>query len=217
MNGITRFLDLLYPPRCTFCQKLLQEEETDICKRCRMDLPLIERPIKRGRFFSECYAVASYTDKVAASLKRYKFQGMRQYAKTYGVLLAMHLIHVKAEFDLLTWVPLSKKRRRQRGFDQSLLLAEAAAKELNAPCLRTLRKIRNNRAQSSLKGVESRQANVINSYHAVNEELFANKRVLLIDDIITTGATLSECSRVLLTAGAASVVCATMAATQLSE
>lgn len=217
MNIITWFLDLLYPPRCTFCQKLLQKDETDICKRCRMALPVIERPIKRGRFFSECHAVASYTDKVAESLKRYKFRGMQHYAKTYGELLAMRLLRENAEFDILTWVPISKKRRRERGFDQSFLLAEAVAKELNTPCIRALLKVRDNCAQSSLKGVEARQANVINSYRAVNEELFLNKCVLLIDDIITTGATLSECSRVLLTAGAASVVCATVAATQLSE
>lgn len=217
MNIISWLLDLLYPPRCTFCQKLLQKDETNICNRCRRELPIIERPIKRGRFFSECYAVASYADKVAESLKRYKFYGMQQYAGTYGELLAMCLLRENAVFDIITWVPISKKRRRKRGFDQSFLLAEAVAKELNAPCIASLRKVRDNRAQSSLRGVEVRQANVINSYSAVNAELFANRRVLLIDDIITTGATLSECSRVLLTAGAASVVCATLAATQLSE
>lgn len=217
MSIVTRFLDLLYPPRCTICRKLLQREETDFCKDCRKKLPMLDAPIKRGEFFTQCYAATDYAGEVADSLKRYKFQGMQQYAGPYGRLLAMQLLHLQAEFDLLTWVPVSKKRRRKRGFDQSYLLAKTVAEELGVPCERTLEKVRDNPAQSALKGAEMRRANVINVYCAVEPERFRNKRVLLIDDIITTGATLSECSRVLLTAGAASVICATVAATQLSK
>ena len=217
MSIITWFLDLLYPPRCAICRKLLRDKETDFCTACRTKLPVLETPIKRGEFFAQCYSVTDYAGEVADSLKRYKFQGMRQYAGPYGRLLAMQLLRMNAQFDILSWVPVSKKRQRKRGFDQSYLLAKTVADELGIQYERTLEKLRDNPAQSGLKGAEARRANVLNAYCAVEPERFANCRVLLIDDIMTTGATLSECSRVLLTAGAASVVCATAAVTQFSN
>ena len=217
MSIVTWFLDLLYPPRCTICRKLLREKETDFCAECRTKLSILEAPIKRGEFFTQCYAVTAYSGDVAASLKRYKFQGMQQYAGAYGRLIAMQLLHMKAEFDILSWVPVSKKRRRKRGFDQSELLARTVANELGVSCVRTLEKVRDNPAQSLLEGAEQRRANVMNAYRSVEPERFVNRRVLLIDDIMTTGATLSECSRILLTEGAASVLCATVAVTQLSN
>ncbi len=217
MSIVTWFLDLLYPPRCTICRKLLREKETDFCAECRTKLSILEAPIKRGEFFTQCYAVTAYSGDVAASLKRYKFQGMQQYAGAYGRLIAMQLLRMQAAFDILTWVPVSKKRRRKRGFDQSELLARTVANELGVSCVRTLEKVRDNPAQSLLEGAEQRRANVMNAYRSIEPEHFANRHVLLIDDIMTTGATLSECSRILLTAGAASVLCATVAVTQLSN
>ena len=178
---------------------------------------MLDGAVKRGSFFKRCDSLYEYTGDVAASLKRYKFGGMRQYATVYGRQLAMLLLRGGADFDVLTWAPISAKRRHQRGYDQTRLLAEAVAKELGVSCVQTLKKKRDNPAQSSQKNAEARRANVLNVYCAVEPERFAGRRILLIDDIITTGATLSECSRVLLTAGAESVRCATIAATQFSE
>ena len=216
MRFIGWLLDLLYPPRCVFCRKLLKDDETDICRKCRATVRM-DGALKRGSFFKRCDSLYEYTGDVAASLKRYKFGGMRQYATVYGRQLAMLLLREGADFDVLTWAPISAKRRRQRGYDQTRLLAEAVAKELGVSCVQTLKKKRDNPAQSSQKNAEARRANVLNVYCAVEPERFAGRRILLIDDIITTGATLSECSRVLLTAGAESVRCATIAATQFSE
>lgn len=217
MKLIDWLLDLLYPPRCTFCRRLLRCDETDVCAKCRGRLPTIEGAFKRGRYFTQCVSVYAYKDDVAESLKRYKFGGMRVYAGSYARLLAMVLLRERVECDVLTWTPISAKRKRERGYDQAKLLAEAVARELGVDCLQTLEKVRNNPAQSSMKDAEARRANVIGAYRAVMPERFAGKRVLLIDDIITTGATLSECSFVLLNAGAAEVQCATVAATQLSN
>lgn len=210
-------LDLLYPPRCVFCRKLLRSDETEVCTKCRGKLPQIEGTFKRGQFFSQCCSVYEYRDEVADSLKRYKFGGLRHYAAAYGRLLAMCILRERLEFDVLTWAPISKKRRLTRGYDQSRLLAEAVARELGVQCVQTLEKIRDNPAQSTMKDAAARHANVMGVYRAVAPERFADKRVLLIDDIITTGSTLSECSFVLRKAGAADVQCATVAATQLSQ
>lgn len=201
----SQLLDLLYPPKCVFCRRLLRPEEHDVCARCAHELEPIPAPLRRGQFYTECYAVYPYEGVVAESLRRFKFSGQSQYAASFGRMLAPLLR--TAPFEILSWVPVSAKRRRSRGYDQTELLAHAVAKELELPCTQTLQKIRHNPAQSSQRDAAARRANVLGAYRAVSPERFAGRSVLLIDDILTTGATLSECSRVLLTAGASSVVC----------
>lgn len=210
-------LDLIYPPKCTFCGKLLSKNETEICGKCRRDLPEVTGSIKRGEFFRQCWSVYYYEDFVADSIRRFKFSGMQQYAQVYGRLIAMTLLRNKVSFDVLTWVPISRKRRRKRGYEQTYLIAKTVAAELGAACVQTLKKVRDNPPQSVQKSAANRRGNVLNAYHAVHPERFSGKRVLLIDDIITTGATLSECSKTLRMAGAEQVECATLAVTQFSD
>ena len=217
MGLIQRLLDLLYPPKCVFCGKLLQKNETDLCKKCRFSLPEAPNKLQNAEFFKRCWAVYEYDAAVRESILRYKFSGMQQYSEAYGKLIAMKLLREHVSFDVLTWVPISEKRKRKRGYDQGYLLANAVAKEMGTSCVRTLRKTTDNRAQASIGGVSARKANVLGVYEAYQPERFRDQRILLIDDVITTGATLSECSRVLLTAGASQVDCAALAATQISD
>ena len=115
------------------------------------------------------------------------------------------------EVDVVTWVPISRLRRFVRGYDQDELLARAVAAELNLPCRPLLTKIRHNRTQSGIQGYAKRRANVLGVYRCPEPEAVAKQRILLVDDILTTGATLSECARVLLTAGAKEIHCAVVA------
>jgi ComF family protein len=114
-------------------------------------------------------------------------------------------------FDVLTWIPISRQRKRRRGFDQVELLAQKLGAELQIMPIPTLEKVRNNRQQSRIIGSAQRRANVLGAYIAIAPENIAGKRVLLLDDIITTGATASECARILLTAGAKEVQLAVLA------
>lgn len=217
MKLVAWLLDLVYPPKCAFCGKLLGKDESDLCGRCRKDLPEIGGSIKRGEFFRRCWSVYSYEGCVADSIRRFKFSGMQQYAQVYGRLIAMNLLRNKVDFDVLSWVPISRKRRRQRGYEQTFLIAGTVAAELGCSCTETLKKVRDNPPQSMQKTAANRRGNVLNAYQAVRPERFRGKRVLLIDDIITTGATLSECSKTLRMAGAELVECATLAATQYND
>lgn len=215
MSGpVSWLLDLLFPPRCVFCGKLLATGERDFCARCQKELPWLEGPAaeQTGEFFSLCAAPLRYQDTVRDSIRRYKFKGRQGYHKAYGKLVAQCVHdHLAGKYDLITWVPLSDKRKKERGYDQAFLLASAAALELGDVAVETLRKARNTDPQSGLEGEAERRANVLGAYIAVDPELVAGRRVLLIDDVVTTGATFSECARVLRTMGAKDVVCAALA------
>ncbi len=208
-------LDLLFPPQCVLCRKLLQGSETDLCHRCRMEAPHCHASGNPLSFLAGWTALWYYEEDVRSSILRFKFQGKRGYAKVYGRLLAMKLEQEYPEgFDLLTWVPTGFFRRLTRGYDQGALLAHAVGCELGLVPRPLLRKIRRNAPQSRIHGQAQRRANVLGVYKAVSPEMLSGKRVLLLDDVITTGATAGECARILLTAGAEEVYCAAVARTR---
>ena len=132
-----------------------------------------------------------------------------------GILLGDNVDGIAAElggqFDTVTWVPVSKKREHERGYDQARLLAKATAKALGLPLTPTLHKQRNTQPQSGTGDAAKRRANIAGAYRMKTGADVTGKRILLMDDIVTTGATLSECARVLGKAGAEQVVCATVA------
>ena len=209
---IRRILEWVFPRKCVLCRSLLGKEETDLCRRCRMDQPEYHYGRKKVPNIADLTAVWMYEGNVRRSIQRYKFNGARHYAEAYGRLLAMRIQRDLPEADMITWVPISAKRLRKRGYDQVQLLARAVGPELGIPVEPLLEKIRDNRANSGLKTPAERRANVLGVYKAVGQEHFRGKRVLLLDDIVTTGATASECARVLLSAGAEEVIFAAVAA-----
>ena len=205
-------LDLFFPPKCVLCKRLLSREETDICHNCRQNAPEAEKSKFKVSFVAGWTALWYYKDDARNSLIRFKFRGKRCYAPAYGRFLAMHLRQKGFDgFDVLTYIPVAPLRKCLRNYDQVELLALEVAKELGVEAVPTLRKIRNTPPQSGLKDVSQRRANVLGAYKIKNNDLVRGKRVLLLDDIITTGATASECARVLLTAGAKEVNLAAMA------
>ena len=205
-------LSVLFPPKCVLCGKVLGKEELDLCRTCREEAPEFLNRKRRCQFLDSFAAVWYYEGNVRRSLLRYKFRGHRSYAASYGRLLAMMLEREYPEgFDVLTWVPVSRKRLRRRGFDQARYLAGSLCVEWHVEPQETLRKTTDNPAQSGLDDADARRANVLGVYEAVRPENIAGKRFLLIDDICTTGATLSEAARVLRQAGAADVVGLTLA------
>lgn len=205
-------LRTIYPPKCVLCATVLTKNQTDFCPACRKNAPECEKSNFRFSFLAGWTAVWYYKDMVQGSLLRYKFRGRRHYATAYGRKLAMKLLaDGPKDFDILTFVPIAPLRKASRGYDQVALLAKAVGKELGIKSFRTLRKIRNTPPQSGIIDPARRRANVLGAYKAVSPQLIRGKRILLLDDIITTGATASECARVLLTAGAKEVYCAALA------
>jgi len=207
--------DLLFPPKCVFCGTLLgRPRDMDLCPSCQRGLPWLagREAEQRFPFVSLCVSPLRYQELVRQSVHRYKFQGRRVYADTFGLLMAQCVRdHFDAPFDLVGWAPLSRRRLRERGYDQARLLAEAVSRRLSLPLEYLLDKERDTPAQSGLEGAAQRRANVLGAYSVSRRAAVSGKRILLCDDVATTGATLSECARVLCTAGAAEVCAVTLA------
>ena len=215
MKMIQWLLQILFPPKCALCRRVLEREETDLCHCCRVDAPEYPTGKRKLQFLDSFVAVWYYEGYVRQSLLRFKFGGARNLAAAYGRALAMKILQAHPEgFDVLTWIPVSRLRKLRRGYDQCELLAQAVGRELGMTPLPLLRKIRNNRQQSRISGLAQRRANVLGVYRAVSAEEIGCKRILLLDDILTTGATAGEAARVLLTAGASEVHCAAVAASR---
>lgn len=214
MNVLERLLDLLFPPKCPFCARVL--DRPGVCAACEKALPWTE---ERDSLWElpgglRCAAPLWYRDNARQGLLRLKFRGAPGAAEPLGALVAQCAAErLSGEFDTVTWVPVSGKRLRQRGYDQAELLARAACRRWDTAPVRLLEKRRDNPAQSGLRDAAARWENVRDVYRAVEPEAVEGRRVLLVDDICTTGATLCQCADVLRRAGAAEVVCAAAART----
>ena len=209
-----RLLDLLFPPKCPFCQAVLEQPRDPVCPKCRLSLPWLvgERADRPVEFSTHCLSPLAYRGAVVGAVHRYKFPGNPSYAAPYGILVAQCVRdHLAQSPDAVTWAPLSRKRRRKRGFDQGELLARAVARELELPVAGVLVKALDTPPQSGLNGAEQRRANALGAYQLRQGCGLHGRRVLLVDDVVTSGATLGECARLLLQAGAAEVLCATLA------
>ena len=210
--------EFLFPSKCVLCKNILAKDELDLCRTCRTEISDHPKPKKQIQFLASWTVLWYYEGSVRQSLLRYKFGNKRSYATAYGRLLAMKLQKEHPDgFDLLSWIPISSQRRLRRGYDQVELLCKAVAAELGMEVTPLLKKVRNNPPQSGITGIAQRRANVLGVYALTNPEAVRGKRVLLLDDIITTGSTASEAARVLLTGGAAEVTCAAVAAANHSK
>ncbi|MDR0917202.1 MAG: ComF family protein [Oscillospiraceae bacterium] len=215
----TFLLDLLFPEKCPYCVKPFSRRGEYRCAKCADGL--VAAPTRRDAeaFYDRAVSAFVYVDSVRDAVIRYKFSGHADYARSFGRAVAERLRGEDA-VDLadavVTWVPLSRKRLKERGYDQAELLARAAAKSLKLQVLPTLRRVRNTAANSSISGGDGaklRRENVENAFEVAYPATVRGAKLLLIDDVITTGATLSQCARVLKMSGAETVIAATLAGT----
>ena len=206
-------LDTLFPPKCVFCGALAKD---CFCEKCRAVLPFTgEHALTTGENGLQVASVLFYKDAVRDSILRYKFSDRFMYAEVYGRLLAdCAAEHFSGGFDLVSYIPVSRKRRRERGYDQAALLAESMANDWDTEPVLTLEKVVDTPRQSSFRDVYQRRANVLGVYEAVDPARFRDCRILLVDDVYTTGSTMNEAASTLRLAGAKEVLGITLARTQ---
>ncbi len=199
--------EILFPPKCMLCRRPLGEN-AEICGPCREKVRLNTSPPKmtKGAFFDLAAAGLWYETDVRRAIHGLKYNEKQNYALPLArVMLYAYQHKIGREADLIVWVPTNPGTLRQRGYDQAELLARALAPMTGLPALHALEKVRDTAPMHGLLP-DARRANVLGAYRlCCGREAVAGKTVLLVDDILTTGSTLSECARVLKSAGAARV------------
>ena len=208
-------LDFCFPPRCPLCNVLISSEQC-VCEKCDDLLFALDAiqatKVENARFCGDCTAPFLYEDRVRRLLLDFKFRGRVQYGAFFGAKMAQALAlrGVADKFDLVTCVPISRRRMRERGYDQAEVLARKTAQLLGLRYVSCLMKVGENQVQHKLNIIE-RSGNVKNMYKVLNKNLIFGKKIVLIDDIVTTGSTMAECGAVLMEGGASDVICGAVA------
>ncbi len=163
----------------------------------------------------EVLSVLPYDGYYKSAILTLKFGKRKQYAYQLAKLMTEKLKNEidPTSFDVISFVPLHGQTQKERGFNQSELLAYYMGAALNLPVKPLLKKVRKNKPQHSLSASE-RQKNVEGVYRCVDKKLVKGKRIIFTDDIVTTGLTLSECAKVLTKNGAEDIYFITFAASQ---
>lgn len=233
---LTGIADLVFPPRCVTCDTLRERHgplplcpscqekiryiRSPLCLRCGLPFPaasgedhLCGDCITTEKPFAVARAVGEYGETLLTAIHRFKYQGRTGIGKVLGGMMADFASGIwdMTVFDRIVPVPLHRRRLRERGFNQAVILAREISKRFGIPLdLTSLRRGAFTPPQVGL-GREERSANVRGAFSARHPERITGRRILLVDDVYTTGSTLAECARVLIRAEAESVAVLTLA------
>ncbi|HEU0073971.1 MAG TPA: ComF family protein [Dehalococcoidia bacterium] len=217
-------LDLVYPPRCALCEK----HGSFLCEACRESLPRAD-----GRRCDACWlplrgfecaacaehptaltrlrSVYRYEGGVRSLVQAFKFRGQSSLGKTLAALLVSCYEIQGLAADVIVPVPLTTARRRGRGYNQASLLAREVSRSIGVPVAGGLQRTGKAPPQAQSATAEERRRNVVGAFEVARPGDVVGRRVLLIDDVATTGATLNACAVELFNAGAAEVSGLTLA------
>ena len=212
MLWLTDFLMLFFPVNCLICGKRLPAPREVICFKCEHLMPLtgythkVGNPVAMGFWgrvpMEQCTALFRFEKGSAfqSLLHQLKYKGSRKTGRYLGNLLGYDLKHSSfAACDLIVPVPLHKKRIKQRGYNQSELIARGASEIMGIPVETGLLVRKKHRDSQTSMGRYDRFMNVSGSFHvATKAPDITRKKVLLLDDVVTTGATLEACCQALI-------------------
>ena len=199
---LKKLTNLLFPNVCGICKRL---SPNDICPKCGQLLKkLAEAKVQdcTNKTYEEYAYLFKYEGIIRERLIEYKFCEAGYLYKTFATAILKNnkMCSFIKKYDIIIPVPVHKKRKRQRGYNQTELVARKVSKELDKQFeIDVLIKTKNTKPQSTLNK-EARKANAKDVYQLQNKEKISGKKILLLDDIFTTGSTASEASRVLLMA-----------------
>lgn len=219
-NLLQDFIDLLYPAVCPGCGEVYATNETNLCLSCELDLPLFQNeqpvenilggrvPIKAAAIYLKFYS-GGQTQRL---LHQIKYKGNRRLAEFLGerFMLAVGNQHKFAHTDIVIPIPLHEAKYRQRGYNQSALIATGIGKILAKPIeVNSVFRVARSETQTR-KSREARWTNVKGIF-SCHKDCLSGKHILLVDDVITTGATMEACAQAILDSGAASISFAALA------
>jgi ComF family protein len=236
---LSALLDVILPPLCHICHSFIPDAGSlHICQNCRDTLPLVVPPlcpvcgipftgvgsnhpcghcITHPPHFDAAHANFLYEGPIRKLIHAFKYSRSIHLRYPLALLTAEGLKTALSEHapHLIVPIPLHKSRLRQRGFNQAVLLGNEISQQLSLPMLPdAMARTRQTEPQITLSAAE-RRVNVKGAFSVRKHEAIAGKRILLLDDVMTTGSTMDECARELKKAGAAAVIAVTTARTPL--
>ena len=215
MNFLHTILEIVFPSQCLSCG----QKGVDFCLQCLTECPPAERESEKWIFPLYDYRYPN----VKKSIWLLKYKSRKRLANIFAEVLYYRILEELSDLSImenfrhaiLIPIPLSRKRYRERGFNQTELLCQklvALDKNANFRLEKnTLIRPRDSEHQARIENRRERLSNIIGSFAVINEEVIKNKNIILIDDVTTTGATLSEARKTLKQAGARKVIAFTVA------
>ncbi len=198
---------LLFPPKCVFCGRILKDDELEVCADCRKNVRISDS-VSRVSLTEGCVAPLRYENEVRRAVLRFKYHGKTGYAAPFARYMEYALSKAwTPSWELVTFAVSNPTTVRKRGYNQAELLARELAKHYKVPAVSCLRKKRDTAPMNTLNPAQ-RAANISGAFEICCDPAeIKGKTVLLTDDILTTGVTLTESARTLLNAGAARIYC----------
>lgn len=205
---------LIFPPCCLICSKLSKEIW---CKNCKKELyqkAIFKVENKEKCYFEKHVYLFLYKDKIRDLILDYKFNDKSYLYKIFAEIIIKNkkICGILEKYDIMVSVPIHKKRKKQRGYNQSELIAKEVANQIEKLEYQAnvLKKVIHTLPQSSLSKIQRKQ-NVQNVYKIINKEKIKNKKIILFDDIYTTGSTANACAKILKENGAKEILVLTIA------
>ena len=239
MNKVfENILDFIFPQNitCNICgDDIFDDDEHSICKNCTKKLPFItgkvckrcgipiysmadfcDRCQNKTQYYVKARAVFYYKNEVAGLIRRLKFKNGKFLAENLGTYLADLYKKENFDCDIITFVPMHENSLKKRGFNQAELLAKRLSQLIDVPCDELLIKYVDTKHQVDLN-FKQRQENLKDAFKIINKQKVKGKKVLVVDDVFTTGSTINNCSKVLLNYGAKQVFALTIAHTIVQD
>lgn len=201
-------LNFLFPPACCVCGKL---DQNWLCPKCEKRVERLEKSCLveiENKKYEKLLYLFQYESLVRKLILRYKFSNKAYLNHFFANQIAQNEKNreLLKEYDMIIPVPMHKKKMQKRGYNQTELVANELEKSLGIPMRKDiLSKVVNTTTQSKLGG-KARQSNIQHAFFIQNDIEVEDKKIILLDDIYTTGATSEECSRVLKDAGAREIL-----------
>ncbi len=213
MNFFDFILHAIFPDRCPFCNKVIENYEIS-CKDCKDITDEYTEPIFSGVNGYSCVSSFPYNSIFRKSIVNFKFYSKPYYCEKLAYFLKESLAkgYQNTNFDIITYVPMHKYDFKNRGYNQSELLAKELSNLTGIKCANLLNKIKRTPSQHSLK-LSERKTNLDGAFELSHPSLIQKKSVLIIDDVVTSGTTLSSCCKELSKANPKNICCLTLAKT----
>jgi ComF family protein len=231
-NLFLPILDIIFPCECVYCGDLISSSQYHLCQECHTLLKELNDgcPVCSGVIIDGICTICSdrkfypsvnrtlfgYENVSKTAIHSLKFDGIKHIYKIFIPYILKQIEYLNERIDIITSVPMSRKKMIKRGYNQSELIAKEVAKQTGIEFCEILKENRRAKQQRSLN-YDERFINVIDRYKTIKNNKFEDKVVLIIDDVFTTGATINECSRKLILSGAAKIFSITLVRSDLKK